>query len=106
MLRKPVNLYYKERKQLKTFLTQTGPAVPLTPDPPVICFWKWIYWKDYEVKKSQFGERFYQKNELFFSPTRCIPTLFTRRAHQLIDWIQELKKKRRCAPARETVSSS
>jgi hypothetical protein len=29
------NLYYKERRQLKTFLTQFGPALPLMPDPPV-----------------------------------------------------------------------
>jgi len=28
-------LYYKDRKQLKTFLTQIGPAVSLTPDPRV-----------------------------------------------------------------------
>jgi hypothetical protein len=34
---------------LKTFLTQIGPTLPLTPDPPVIYFWKWIGWKDYEV---------------------------------------------------------
>jgi hypothetical protein len=30
-----VNLYYKERRQLKTFLTQFGSALPLTLDPPV-----------------------------------------------------------------------
>jgi hypothetical protein len=30
-----VYLYYKERRQLKTFLTQIGPALPLTPDPPI-----------------------------------------------------------------------
>jgi hypothetical protein len=29
------NLYYKERRQLKTFLTQFGPILPLTSDPPV-----------------------------------------------------------------------
>jgi hypothetical protein len=43
------NLYYKERRQLKTYLTQIGPVLLLTADPPVICFWKWIRWKDYEV---------------------------------------------------------
>jgi hypothetical protein len=32
------HLYYKERKQWKTFLTQIGPTVPLTLDPPFICF--------------------------------------------------------------------
>jgi hypothetical protein len=31
-------LYYKERRQLKTFLTQTGPVLPLTSDSPVTCF--------------------------------------------------------------------
>jgi hypothetical protein len=57
-----IYIYYKEQRQLKTFLTQIGPALSLTLDPPVICFWKWIGWKDYEVtKKSQFGEHFYQK---------------------------------------------
>jgi hypothetical protein len=30
-----VNLYYKERKQLKIFLTQFRLALPLTPDPPI-----------------------------------------------------------------------
>jgi hypothetical protein len=33
-----VNLHYKERRQLKTFLTQIGIALPLTPDPLVIYF--------------------------------------------------------------------
>jgi hypothetical protein len=28
-------LYYKERRQLKIFLTQFGSALPLMPDPPV-----------------------------------------------------------------------
>jgi hypothetical protein len=28
-------LYYKERRQLKTFLSQFSLALPLTPDPPV-----------------------------------------------------------------------
>jgi hypothetical protein len=47
------NLYYKEQRQLKIFLTQIGPALPLTPDAPVICFWKWIGWKDYKVPKNR-----------------------------------------------------
>jgi hypothetical protein len=41
------NLYYKERRQVKTFLTQIELALPLTPDPPITCFWKWMGWKDY-----------------------------------------------------------
>jgi hypothetical protein len=28
-------IYYKDRRQLKTFLTQFGSALPLTLDPPV-----------------------------------------------------------------------
>jgi hypothetical protein len=28
-------LYYKEQRQLKTFFTQFGSVLPLTPDPPV-----------------------------------------------------------------------
>jgi hypothetical protein len=58
-------------KTIETFLTQTGPTLPLTPDPPVICIWKWKGWKDYEVKKMQFGERLCQKRNFFF----------TRRSH-------------------------
>jgi hypothetical protein len=46
-------LYYKERRQLKIFLTQIRFVLPLTPIPPVICFWKWIRWKDYEVPKNR-----------------------------------------------------
>jgi hypothetical protein len=30
------DLYYKNRIIWKTFVTQFGPALPLTPDPPVI----------------------------------------------------------------------
>jgi hypothetical protein len=52
---------------LKTFLTQIGPTLPLTPDPPVIRFWKGIRWKDYEVKKSQFEKRFCQKRKFFLT---------------------------------------
>jgi hypothetical protein len=62
---------------LKTFLTQIGSTLPLTSDPPVICFWKWIGWKDYEVPKNHNLESVSVKNELFFSPTRCTPTLCT-----------------------------
>jgi hypothetical protein len=60
---------------LKTFLTQIRPTLPLTPDPPVICFWKWIRWNDYEVpKKSKFGECFCQKRNFFLThPTHTHP---------------------------------
>jgi hypothetical protein len=60
---------------LKTFLTQFRSALPLTSDPPVICFWKWIGWKDYKVpKKVQFRERFCQKTEKN-SPRPFLPAL-------------------------------
>jgi hypothetical protein len=36
------NLCYKERRQLKIFLTQIGSVLPLTLDPLVTCFSKWI----------------------------------------------------------------
>jgi hypothetical protein len=63
---------------LKIFLTKFGATLPLTLDPPVICFWKWIRWKDYGVPKNRNLEIVSAKNELFFSPTSCIPTLRTR----------------------------
>jgi hypothetical protein len=71
-------LYYKERRQLKTFLTQIGLVLPLTPDPPVMCFWRWIGWKDYEVPKNRNLESVSAKNEKIFSPHPRIPALWTR----------------------------
>jgi hypothetical protein len=68
-------LYYKEQRQLKTFPTQFGPTVPLTQDPPVICFWKWIGWKDYKVPKNRNLESVSAKNVILLSPTTCVPTL-------------------------------
>jgi hypothetical protein len=73
-----MNLYYKERRQLKTFLTQITLALPLTPDPPVVSFWKWIWWKDYEVPKNRNLERVSAKNKLFFSPTCTLTAGCTR----------------------------
>jgi hypothetical protein len=69
-----MNLYYKERRQLKTFLTQIGFVLPLTPDPPVICFWKWIRWKDYEVPKNRNLESVSAKKIILFSPGPTLPT--------------------------------
>jgi hypothetical protein len=66
---------------LKTFLTQFGSALPLTPDPPVIYFWKWIGWKDYEVPENRNLESVSTKNIILLSPTRRIPAPDTRRAH-------------------------
>jgi hypothetical protein len=63
---------------LKTFLTQIGPTLPLTPDPPVIYFWKWIGWKDYKVPKNRNLESVSTKNELFSHPPYAYPPLYTR----------------------------
>jgi hypothetical protein len=51
---------------LEIFLTQIGPTLPLKTDPPVICFGKWIGWKDYEVPKNRNLESVSAK-KLFFS---------------------------------------
>jgi hypothetical protein len=72
-----IYLYYKERRQLKTFLTQIRPVLPLMSDPPVTCFCKWIRWKDYEVPKNRDLESVFAKNELFFSPWLHLPALYT-----------------------------
>jgi hypothetical protein len=59
---------------LKTFLTQIEPVLPLTPDPPVICFWKSIECKDYEVSKNRNLESVSAKNEfIFFLSPRAFP---------------------------------
>jgi hypothetical protein len=42
-------------------------------DPPVICFWKWIGWKNYKRTKNRNLESVSTENELFFSPTTIIP---------------------------------
>jgi hypothetical protein len=62
---------------LKTFLTQIGPALPLMSDPPVICFWKWIRWKDYEVPKNRNLESVSAKIIMFLLPKGCLPTCCT-----------------------------
>jgi hypothetical protein len=59
-------LYYKELKQLKIFLTQIGSAAPLA-DPPVICFWNWIGWKDYGRTKNCNLESVSAKIIMFFT---------------------------------------
>jgi hypothetical protein len=54
---------------LKTFLTQIGSTVPLTPDPPVICFWKWIHGeRTMEYQKIAIWRAFLQKR-IFSHPT-------------------------------------
>jgi hypothetical protein len=59
---------------LETFLTQIRPALPLTSDPPVICFWKWIGWKDYEVPKNRNLESVSAKNDFFLTvPAHTCP---------------------------------
>jgi hypothetical protein len=70
-------LYYKERRQLKTFLTQFGPVLPLTPDPPVrLCDDR----KGGMTIKIAIWEAFMPKT-YFLSPTPHLPTLHTHWAH-------------------------
>jgi hypothetical protein len=59
---------------LKTFLTKIASTVALTADPPVICFWEWIWCKYCDVPKNRNLGSVSAKIELFFSPTPCIPT--------------------------------
>jgi hypothetical protein len=66
--------YYKERRQLKTFLTQIGPALPLTLDPPVRL-------RDDQkggttIKIAIWGA-FLPKKLIVFSPTADLPTSCT-----------------------------
>jgi hypothetical protein len=64
------NLYYMERRQSKTFLTQIGPTLLLTPDPPVrLCDDQ----NGGTTIEIAIWERFC-KNE-FFSPTPRVPTV-------------------------------
>jgi hypothetical protein len=58
---------------LETFLTQIGITLPLTPDPPVICFWKWIGWKDYEVPKNRNLESVSAKKLIILHPPHVYP---------------------------------
>jgi hypothetical protein len=44
-----IYLYYKERKQLETFLIQFGLALPLTPDPPVRLYDDKKSWNDHKT---------------------------------------------------------
>jgi hypothetical protein len=60
---------------LKTFLSQIGSTLPLTPDTSVTCFWKCIGWKDYEVPKNHNLESVCAKND-FFSHHDCIYPLY------------------------------
>jgi hypothetical protein len=97
-------LYYKERRQLKTFLTQIRPTLPLMSDPPIICFWKWIGWKEYKVKKIVIWRVFLPKPKFFSHPPNTYPPYvpvgptfaFHVAAHP------ELKKKPSSTPPRDS----
>jgi hypothetical protein len=58
---------------LITFFTQIRPVLPLTLDPPVICFGKWIRWNDYGVPKNHNLKNVSAKNVILLSPTACLP---------------------------------
>jgi hypothetical protein len=66
-------LYYKKRTQLKTSVTRIGSTVLLMPDPPVICFWKWIGWKNYELPKNRNLESVSAKKLILFSLMPNLP---------------------------------
>jgi hypothetical protein len=66
---------------LKIFFTQFGLTLPLTLDPPVIFFMKWIRCKDYKVPKNRNLESVYAKKGYFFSPSPAIHACGIRWAH-------------------------
>jgi hypothetical protein len=90
-----IYLYYKERRQLTTFLTQFRLTLPLTPDPHVICFFKVDRVEGlWSTKKSQFGERFYQNHNVFIThPDYTCPRVPARPTYP-----------RRCAPATRKIN--
>jgi len=71
-------LYYKDRKQLKTFLTQIGPAVSLTPDPRVRTEGGGTEWRPIKITCWR---AFLANKVIFFSPHLAIPTYHTRSLH-------------------------
>jgi hypothetical protein len=58
---------------LKTSVTRIGSTVLLMPDPPVICFWKWIGWKNYELPKNRNLESVSAKKLILFSLMPNLP---------------------------------
>jgi hypothetical protein len=60
---------------LKNFLIQMGSTLPLTKDPPVIWFWKWIGWKDYEVPNNHNLESVSAKTNYFCHPHPPYPPI-------------------------------
>jgi hypothetical protein len=72
---------------LRTFLTQIGPAVPLTSDPPVVCFWEWIGWKDYEVPRIRNLESVSAKILIFFHHEVALPAAVpTQQSYPIPAW--------------------
>jgi hypothetical protein len=62
-----ISIYYKERRQLKTFLIQFGPTLSLTPDPPV----RFVDDQKSETTiKTAIWEAFLPKKLLFSQPAR------------------------------------
>jgi hypothetical protein len=52
-----------------------GSTLPLTKDPPVIWFWKWIGWKDYEVPNNHNLESVSAKTNYFCHPHPPYPPI-------------------------------
>jgi hypothetical protein len=66
--------YYKERRQLKTFLTQIGPALPLTLDPPVRLRDDQKRWNDH--KNRNLGSISAKKANCFLTNRRSTHLLY------------------------------
>jgi hypothetical protein len=67
------SLYYKERRQLKTFLTHFGSALSLMLDPPVRLHDDNKRWNDH---KNHNGERFCQKANTFVTHSRLTHRIY------------------------------
>ena len=63
-------LYYKDRKQLKTFLTRIGSTISLTPDPPVRAEGGGRGWRPIETTS---WEMFLPKTNCYFHRTPSYP---------------------------------
>jgi hypothetical protein len=68
-----IYLYYKERKQLRTFLTQIGSVLPLTPDPLFIFFYVDKVEGLWSTENRNL-ESVSAKNVILLLPTVCLPT--------------------------------
>jgi hypothetical protein len=67
-----IYIYYNEWRKLKFFLTQIRSDLPLTSDPPIICFWKQIRWKTMRYQsKITIWRVFLKKRFIFLTELAC-----------------------------------